>query len=171
MGRKKMGSTDATGGTSDMQSTETNSSDLNSSESTSRSAGATSRSAYWRKVLEDNPGLLKGRKNDKLYAIWMKDHPGHDKVPKDEMQILSNVKSQLRTARKTSRGKARAAAPAKASAAVSRPARISARNLEQLEIMLDDCIMLAMDSGKDELESVILNLRKARREVGIKLGL
>ena len=35
--------------------------------------------------------------------------------------------------------------------------------------MLDECLFLALELGKDELESVIQQLRKARREVITKL--
>jgi len=138
---------------------------------TATASGELSPSAYFRKILGSNPKLLKDRKNDRIYEIWKKDHPGNDPVPKNVMQILSNIKSLMRKERKASRGsKAREEAAENHSAPV-RASRSITKNLEHLEELLDDCVMLALDSGKDELESVIVLLRKARREVGIKLGM
>lgn len=141
-----------------MQSTEVGS---------SRSADANSPSAYFRKLLGDKPSFVKGRSNKKIYARWLKDHPGHTEVPKNVMQILSNIKSQMRKGR-SSRGRKTRDRAAANGTPVARSSRPSARNLEHLEMLLDECIMLA---AKDEMESVVHQLRRVRREVIIQMGM
>lgn len=129
--------------------------------------GEKSSSAYFRKILTEKPGLLNDRKNDRLYARWLKDHPGHDQVPKNVMQILANIKSLLRRERKSGRSKTRETLMEDGRGMPVRTARSSSKHLEHLELLLDECIMLA---GKDDMESVKQQLRRVRREVIIKMG-
>ncbi len=168
MGRKKM--TAERGGTGDMPSTEDSASEQNSTESAANSDKGMSTSEYFREILKANPALLNERSNEPVYEIWLKDHPGYEKVPKKEMQILSNVKSNMKKERKAGRrGRPRKVKVQASSSEAPRPAQTSSRNLETIEMMLDDCIMLA---GKDqEMERVTEQLRRARREVILKMGL
>ncbi len=130
-------------------------------------------SAYFTKLLEEHPRWLSDRKNDKIYEQWKRDY-GQDTVPQNYKQILSNIKTRMRKerderkAKRGSRKSAEAAEPA--SAPAPRSSRISTKNLEILEGMLDDAVLHAMNTGKDDLDSVIGLLKTARRQIAIKLG-
>jgi hypothetical protein len=130
---------------------------------------------YFRKILEENPKLLKTRSNDKLLQRWLEDHPGETEVPNRVKQGLSNIKSHLRKKRRGRSGrKAQAesvevAAPAAGQAPweTSHPA---AKELEGLEVQIDDCITLAKNIDRSELDNVIDLLRRARNQVVWKIG-
>jgi len=177
MARKKAAATESPAqatATEPALPTEPTSAEHASPEPANSPAGEMSPSAYFRKILKGNPKLLKKGENDKIYEMWLKDHSGHDRVPPNIKQLLSNVKSVMRKERKehrASRAKARKEATSNGTAVPAKPVRASVKNLEQLEEKLDDCLFLALESGKDELDSVIRHLRRARREVSLKLGL
>src|SRR5436190_23302772 len=56
---------------------------------------------YFRRVLQENPRLLYERSNKKLLQRWLKDHPGHTVVPKKVKANLANLKSVLRSKKRS----------------------------------------------------------------------
>jgi hypothetical protein len=128
-------------------------------------------SGYFRKVFADSPHLLRGRSNQELLERWLRDHPGHKKVPQNVRANLSNVKSVLRKqARKGGRPKTAGTAPGQAagSAAPAQGATAGdgpAAALERLEEQIDDCLTLAKALDRRRLGHVIALLRHARNLV------
>ncbi len=170
MGRKRNAATAAAGETTAMEGSNNGSSE-GSSSATSSAVAEMSPSGYFRKLFTQKPKLLKDRKNDRIYDHWLKDHPGHDAVPAPIKGVLNNIKSQIRKEKGITTGNKAREEPAEQSPPT--PARLSramARDLEQLEEVLDDCVQIALRSGKEELKSVLVLLRQARREVSLKLG-
>ena len=114
-------------------------------------------SRYFKQLLRARPELLEERSNDAIYSIWLADHPGHKEVPKKVQQGLSNVKSILRKEMGTKsprrrKGKRGRKAKAKvailsngAAPAAVRAPRGSTKELEALELLIDDCLVLAQD--------------------------
>ena len=117
-------------------------------------------SGYFRRILEERRDLLKGRSNDELYKMWLKDHPGVKEVPLNVKQGLSNVKSNMRHKKK---GKQRAAAAM--ANGVAPKARVPAAVLERLEVDIDNCLSYARSFGEEALKDVARELRKARNAV------
>jgi len=123
---------------------------------------------YWRKVLTGNPRLLGRRSNDELYKQWLKDHPEDTEVPDRAKNGLANVKSLMRRNRRK-KGKGSQEQDAVVASKQS-GSSVSLRNLENLEEHIDDCLSVAKHLNRDELESVIRHLRRARNEVVMKIG-
>jgi hypothetical protein len=122
--------------------------------------------AYFRRIFDENPKLLKVRSNEALLDRWMADHPGATEVPKNVKVGLQNIKGVLRSqSRKRKKAKA-AAAP---DAQPQRPAPKKS-DLERLEEQIDDCLIFARGLETEGLDSVISHLRRARNEVVWKLG-
>jgi hypothetical protein len=129
-------------------------------------------SAYFKKLFDQYPHLLKKRSNDEVYELWRRDHPGYTEIPKKVQQGLSNVKSLKRNEKKRP-GRARKPREEPANGSASRPLRAApahSKGLEKLEEMIDECLSLARSEGREELEPVIQYLRKARKEIIVKLG-
>jgi hypothetical protein len=129
---------------------------------------------YFRQILEENPKLLRTRSNAKLLQRWLDDHPGETEVPNRVKQGLSNIKSHLRKQRRRRGGRkaqegAEEAAPVAGQAPweTSHPA---AKELEGLEVQIDDCITLAKNIDRTALDNVINLLRRARNQVVWKIG-
>src|SRR4051812_1785316 len=78
-------------------------------------AGEETPTAYFRRIFEENPKLVKSKSNDEIYSRWLADHPGATEVPKNVKGILFNVKSGMRSQGR----KRKAAKEAKADAADS----------------------------------------------------
>src|SRR3954471_12397394 len=58
-------------------------------------------SGYFRQVFQENPRLLRERSNQPLLDRWLADHPGETEVPKAVKQNLANIKSVLRSKKRT----------------------------------------------------------------------
>jgi hypothetical protein len=129
-------------------------------------------SGYFRKVFAENPGLLDSRSNDELLQRWLKDHPGKTEVPQNVKAGLQNVKGILRSkGRRKKREKEQPAGQeGHGLVAQPRPAARKPNELEQLEERIDDVLRFARDLEREELESVVSLLRRARNEVVWKLG-
>ena len=119
---------------------------------------------YFRQVFEAQPEWLKEKSNDPILAKYRIDHglAADALVDKRVKSNLANLKSVLR---KKSRRKSKAAA----GGAVVASTR-SGHRLENLEEMIDDCLTLAKNLGRDTLEHIINLLRRARNEVVWKIG-
>jgi hypothetical protein len=124
--------------------------------------------AYFRRIFEANPKLLRVRSNQKLLDQWLADHPDATEVPKNVKVGLQNIKGVMRS-QKRKRKKAKAAAAAGPDVQPQRPAP-KKNVLERLEEQIDDCLTFARDLENEGLESVISHLRRARNEVVWKLG-
>jgi hypothetical protein len=138
---------------------------------TSPQAGAETVSAYFRRIFKENPKLLKIRSNEEVLQRWLMDHPGHKEVPENVKQGLSNVKSILRSKRRR-RGRKPGStdSPVQEAAPTGSQHRVSARSLEQLEGLIDECLWTARGLDPEGLASVIALLRRARNEVVWKAG-
>src|SRR5687767_7953172 len=58
--------------------------------------GSEGASAYFHRLFQENPRLLKGRSNEEVLRRWLQDHPGPTEVPKPVKVAMANVKSLLR---------------------------------------------------------------------------
>jgi hypothetical protein len=136
----------------------------------SKSRDGESISAYFKRIFQERPDLLKSRSNDEILQRWRDDH-GEKDVPKNVHQGLSNVKSILRKKKKGRKGSRKAKAAAAANGVQeSKVSRISKTHLERLEEQIDECLAFAKGLDRAELESVINHLRRARNEVVWKTG-
>ncbi len=133
--------------------------------------GGESVSAYFRKIFDENPKLLKGRSNEELLKRWLADHPDHKEVPEKIKNNLANVKSVLRKKQRKQGGRPKAEQP-EAVAAVSEVARpkLAPKGLEALEEQIDDCLTAAKLLDREGLADVIGLLRRARNAVVWKAG-
>ena len=126
-------------------------------------------SSYFRQVYEERPDLLWTRSNDETLLRWLKDHPGHRKVPERVTKILANLKSVLRRKPGKKRGRKAAVQPA-----VSTPPPASTglpkKGLQALEEHIDESLTLAKNIDREGLDGVINRLRQARNEVVWKIG-
>ncbi len=129
---------------------------------------------YFRAQFEADPQLLKSRSNKVLLERWLVDNPQFKEIPPNVKTGLANIKSVMRKSLRKRRGrKAQQEAKGTASqrAARSMLSRNAAdRELEHLEMQIDECLTLAKNLDRQGLESVILTLRKARNAVVWKLG-
>ena len=109
-------------------------------------------SGYFRRVFDDNPGLLDARTNDALLQRWLADHPGESEVPANVKANLANIKSVLRKKRRKKGGKRAAAEPPRLfqpAAERPQPRRAAAKGLETLEEAIDDSLTLARTLDRD----------------------
>jgi hypothetical protein len=137
---------------------------------------------YFRQLLADHPDWVEMRSNDPIFKKWLADHPGFTEVPQGVKNGLSNVKSALRNKVRTvkkARGRPRnvvtPAGPSTASAPVAARAPVVSKvhkvdALEALEEQIDDCLSVAKRLGKEDLQQVIIYLRRARNAVVLKMG-
>jgi hypothetical protein len=133
------------------------------------SAGETT-SGYFKRLFKENPQFLRSHNNEKLLNQWLTDHPGNKEIPKNVRQILSNVKSVVRSKRRR-RKKGAEGDQATLVAAMSPAMRKAKGNkLEALEEQIDDAMSLAKDLDRQGLGNVINMLRRARNEVVWKMG-
>jgi hypothetical protein len=127
-------------------------------------------SGYFRRILSEDPKLLKGRNNETLLNRWLADHPGEKRIPKNIRSILSNVKSVLRSKRRRRKAaKAEAGPQAVRVGSPNRP-KVKKNWLEILEERIDEVLDMAKGLAVDGLEEVIRLLRRARNEVVWKMG-
>jgi hypothetical protein len=129
-------------------------------------------SGYFRKILAERPDLLRKRKNTVLFELWLRDHPGHKKVPLNVRQGLSNVKSVLRKKgrKRGKKGRLSRGALAVTNGVAPKIIRIPATVLVKLEVQIDACLTLARTTDADGLGDVIRELRSARNAVVWKQG-
>src|SRR3954465_5337886 len=90
--------------------------------------------AYFRKVFEENPKLLKQRSNDELFRRWLEDHPGHHGVPQPVKWGPQNIKGGRRKGR-GKRGRPQRELPANSEGRAPR------RDLEALDRGLLACLV------------------------------
>jgi hypothetical protein len=132
-------------------------------------------SGYFRRIIKEDPRLLKKGSNAELLGRWLKDHPGEKEVPKNVQAILHNLKSVLRKRRRQRQAaKAQAAPDAVAGSPPASPApavpRQAGKGLAQLEDQIDDCLASARGLDREGLSGVIELLRRARNEVVRRAG-
>jgi hypothetical protein len=130
---------------------------------------------YFRPIFETNRKLLKTRSNKELLDRWLADHPDHKEVPENVKTGLANLKSVMRKAMRKRRGRKAAAEAAAGTVVVKAASPLLSKTradskLEQLEMLIDDCLTMAKIVDREGLETVIKVLRRARNEVVWKLG-
>lgn len=133
--------------------------------------GGESVQGYFRRILNENPKLLKERSNEVLYNRWLADHPGYTEVPQRIKQNLSNLKSVLRKRIKRRKGTQQEDAAGSSSAPVAAklaPGR-RASNLMQLESMIDEALVQARQIDPVGLDEIIKLLRTARNRVIVRM--
>jgi hypothetical protein len=127
-----------------------------------------------RGYFEQNPDWLQGPSNAALIERYLKDHPG-ETWTKRHQQGAANEKTKLRKKaglvrrRRRGRGAAVAAGNAAGESRMTR-VRTSTGALEQLELLLDESVSLAVRQANPALETVIKHLRVARRGVAWAMG-
>jgi len=132
--------------------------------------GKETTAGYFRKVFEESPHLLNERSNKKLLKCWLADHPGETEVPRSVKANLANLKSVLR-----SKQRSKVASRAQKKLAPGEQKKVATvptgdTQLELLEYQIDECMILAKSMDRDDLESIISHLRRARKEVVWKIG-
>jgi hypothetical protein len=122
---------------------------------------------YFRQVFQENPKLLKGRSNAALLQRWLDDHPGHREVPPKVKASLSNIKSILRSKRR----RRKKTAPAEEMLEMTAlEIETGPSDLQQLEVLIDDCLGQAKQVDREGLADVIDHLRRARNAVVWMIG-
>jgi hypothetical protein len=102
-----------------------------------------------------------------LLQRWLTDHPGHREMPQKVKASLSNIKSTLRSKRR----RKKATAPAENMVETANaPIETGPSELEQLEVLIDDCLGQAKQVDREGLADVIDHLRRARNAVVWKIG-
>jgi len=127
---------------------------------------------YFKRLLRENPKLLKGRSNAELLQRWQDDHGSPDEIPQSVRVGLQNAKSALRSRGRKRRARTAAGAQAGPEAPQAPPgaARRPRQPLEALEEQIDDCLTAARALDPEGLEAVIHLLRRTRNEVVWKMG-
>lgn len=131
--------------------------------------------SYFGKLFEEHPEWLDERSNDLILARYREDHglapdAPIDKTVKNNLANIKSVRRKMRRDKAKAAGKsAAAAAPATTTAAAATPRR-SGGKLEELELLIDDCLTMARNLGREGMEEIITQLRRARREVVWKMG-
>jgi hypothetical protein len=126
---------------------------------------------YFKRILKENPKLLKGRSNEELLRRWQEDHKGQ-KLTNSVKAGLQNAKSGLRSRRRKRRAVKQASGqPAEVAdmhplPKVAKPSH----KLELLEEQIDDCLSLAKNLDREGPGEVIRLLRGARNKVVWKMG-
>jgi hypothetical protein len=131
---------------------------------------------YFRPIFLENRKLLKTRSNKALLDKWLEDHPGYTEVPENVKTGLANLKSVLRKKLRRRGRRPASETGGETTTAVARKAprmlskNAADRGLEKLEMMIDECMMLAVSLDREGLDDVIRILRSARNAVVWKLG-
>ncbi len=131
--------------------------------------GKESTAGYFRKVFQEKPQWLNERSNKKLLKRWLADHPGQTEVPTSVKANLANLKSVLRSKRRSNVARR---AQKQQPVGEQKVAKVPTGDtqLELLEYQIDECLILAKSVDRDVLESVISHLRRAQNEVVWKIG-
>ena len=129
-------------------------------------------SGYFRRLFTENPRWLDATSNAEIVQRWLADHPGTSEMPRNIRNTLANLKSVLRSKlRNKPKRTQRTPQQASDTAGQQGPRRSAASSrLEVLEEQIDDCLILARNTDREGLESIIKLLRRARNEVVRKLG-
>jgi hypothetical protein len=125
-----------------------------------------------RGYFEENPDWLEGPSNQALIERYLADHKGQE-WSKKHQQGAANEKTKLRKKKGLVRRKRRkGAAVAAGATGESRVIRVrtSISALEQLELLIDDCLSVAVKQNNPTLEGVVKHLRVARRSVAWAMG-
>jgi hypothetical protein len=132
--------------------------------------GKETTAGYFRKIFHDNPQLLNERSNKKLLKRWLADHPGVSVVPKSIKANLANLKSVMRSKKRT-----KVAARAQQKLSPGQEHKVATvptgdTQMELLEHHIDECLILAKSIDRELLQSIISHLRQARNETVWKIG-
>jgi hypothetical protein len=117
---------------------------------------------YFKRVFGEHPEWLELSDNAQVVERWKQDH-GKTEMPKSVRANMANIKSKMRSA-------ARGGAPAKGgrrkgrrTAAVAPRAAVG--RVEQLELMIDNCLAAAREMNVQNIDDVIRPLRRARNNI------
>jgi hypothetical protein len=117
-----------------------------------------------------DPEWLERPSNQALIERYSDDFPG-EQWTKKHQQAAANEKTKMR--RKTGlvrRRRTRGAAPTGAGPLGITRARTLMNALEHLELLVDDCLSLAIRQSNSNLDGVIKHLRVARRGIAWAMG-
>jgi hypothetical protein len=137
-----------------------------------KKASGESKSAWFRKFFRENPDYIRHGSNAEVLELWKKDHGGRE--PDQSIKnVMANVKSSVKAelgikGRGKKRGRKPAAAAgngAEVAATPAVPRATTMKNLESLEISIDDCISAARRLANPALDDALKHLRKARNLV------
>ncbi len=119
---------------------------------------------YFRHQLEEHPEWLDLKDNSAILEQWKIDNPGQDASERIRANLAS-LKSKMRADNRTDPNGA-VVAPKKTGPKKTNVGPAAAvKELEKLEMMIDDCVSSARALAVDRLESVIKHLRIARAQI------
>ena len=123
---------------------------------------------YFRQLFGEHPEWLAQKSNGVILERYRADHnvAADDSLEKRVINTLANTKSQLRKQEREQTASGKPGSGRVAAAAQDR----TETPMEHLEEQIDECLTLAKNLDRDQLESVINHLRRARNEVVWKLG-
>src|SRR5262249_14380729 len=118
---------------------------------------------YFRQLFREHPEWLKIKSNDLIKQRYEADHPSQQ-FTSNIRANLANVKSLMRKQmRKRGRKPGTGAKPALVAA-------LGGRDMESLELAIDNCLSMAREIDPVGLEPVIHSLRRARNQLVWKMG-
>ena len=117
-----------------------------------------------REVMLSNPKLLKQRSNQWIKDGWLERHKGKG-LPANFDSVMANVKSNMK-----SRKKQRKAKQAMDPNGTEKVAVSSDRKLSLLEDQIDDCMIMARNLHRTDLDEVVRFLKRARNKVVLTAG-
>jgi len=131
-----------------------------------------SKSAYFRKVFTEKPEWLEQKSNDVVLARYRSDNGMSTSQPVDKSvkATMANMKSVMRKELRVAVNGSPAPAPASMGSKWSPPKAPLHPSLENLEELIDECLVAAISYDRTGLESVIRHLRTARNQVVWKMG-
>jgi hypothetical protein len=128
---------------------------------------------YFRKLLLQDPSLLKAGTNPELLRRWLADHPDQKRITRKVPVALSNAKTVMRKDLRKRRGRCpQVNQPALLTAGSNdRPSlKAFGRACMHLKEQIDDCLRFAKALDREALSDVIRLLRQARNRILCKQG-
>lgn len=122
---------------------------------------------YFRNVFNENPDWIEIKSNDAVLARFQADHP-RKKINNRIKQNLANVKSLLR--RDIREGKREGVKADPFNLGGMTQFSSAGHGLERLEDYIDECLAMAKNMDRTEMEDVIKLLRRARNDVVLMQG-
>src|SRR5437763_1244999 len=120
---------------------------------------------YFRKLHAEAPHLFAERSNDKLLKRWLADHPGQEEIPRNVKTSLANIKSVLRSKKRTRVAERAEDQQTPGQRTHMETVPTGASELEGLEHQIDECLIKATVLDREGLQDVIQHLRRARNAV------
>jgi hypothetical protein len=119
---------------------------------------------YFRDQFERHPEWLELTNNSEVLDQWKRDHNAQE-VPANVRQSMSSIKSRMRSERGMGRMRRKRRKKRGAQAVASTPIKSIVKDVEKLELMIDECLSIARSLESRKLKPVIKHLRLARAHI------